>query len=114
MNSAAGEGGVDESEALPESNRETGGGQPPNAEASSGGQTTLLQLGVFASRANADGFLYRISRQVDGMEVKTEQVPASGYFRVYLGPYASPDEARRASGWVEERTGIQPFIVRQN
>lgn len=119
MNSGAGEAAADRSGVLPESsqetaNREAGGGQYSNAEASSGGQATLLQLGVFASRINAEGFRARVSRQLDDPTVKMEPVPENAYFRVYLGPYASPDEARRAAGWVEERTGIQPYIVRQN
>jgi rare lipoprotein A len=86
--------------------------QHSNAGTASDGQRLFLQLGIFTSRENAESFRSRVSAQASDLTVSTEILPENAHFRVYTGPYASPAEARTAAGWIEERTGVQPFIVR--
>jgi rare lipoprotein A len=79
------------------------------------GQNLYLQLGVFASRENAEVFRNRIIgarviEQADRLELTAE----SGYYRLYVGPYASPGDARAAAERIGEEMGIQPFTVRRS
>ena len=78
------------------------------------GQRLFLQLGVFASRENAEKFQSQVSVQAADLAVKTELVAGNGYFRIYAGPYASPGDAYAAAQWIGDRMGIQPFIVRRD
>ena len=50
---------------------------------------------AFASNANADNFVARLAPSIApvGVEPKVRQV--SGLFRVFVGPYASRDDAKR-------------------
>ena len=110
---------VDGVEGSPESyreisNREVVATQKSNTETVQDGQRLFLQLGVFASRENAESFRSMVSTQVGDLSVKTELVAEEGYFRIYAGPYASSAEARAVAEWIDERMGIQPFIVRRD
>jgi rare lipoprotein A len=78
------------------------------------GQRLFLQLGAFSLRENAESFHSRVSAQVSDLTIKTEMLLENARFRIYAGPYASSAEARTAAGWIEERTGIQPFIVQRD
>jgi rare lipoprotein A len=103
-------------EHIPDAASITGGeaAQHSNAGTALDEQRLFLQLGAFASRENAESFHSRVSVQLPDLTVKTEMLPENGHFRVYAGPYASPAEARTAAGWIEERMGIQPFIIRRD
>jgi rare lipoprotein A len=116
MSDGANEASLDGAEGSPELRRETQGwdtGATPDTETVPGGQRMFLQLGVFASRENAESFQSRVSVQAADPRVKTELAAEGGYFRIYAGPYASPAEARAVAGWIEEQMGFRPFIVRR-
>jgi rare lipoprotein A len=91
--------------------QEAGATQNPNTETVPGGQRLFLQLGVFASRENAENFRARISAQAADLAVNTELLDDNGYFRIYAGPYASPADAYVAAERIGKRLNIQPFIV---
>jgi rare lipoprotein A len=57
----------------------------------------VVQLGAFASYANAQSFLAHLANQISpvGAEAKLRQV--NGLFRVFIGPYPTRDEARRTA-----------------
>jgi len=89
---------------------ETGTAQGSNAVLSG----VFLQLGAFISRENAESFQSHVSSKLGSSTVKTEMLVEGGYFRICTGPYASSSEARAAAEWIEDRTGIQPFIIRRD
>lgn len=115
----AGETNVHETESIPKPYREVSGqeadfNQNSNARTVPDGQHLFLQLGVFASRENAEIFRSRVSAQAADLTVKIELVVDNEYFRIYAGPYASPAEAYVAAERIEKRIDIRPFIVRRN
>ncbi len=91
-------------------------GQPP-AEAgtpvpvapSDGG--FAVQLGAFSNYANAQNFVAHLANQLGplGVEAKIRQV--GGLFRVFVGPYAAREEARRAADRLRDALGLPTTIA---
>jgi rare lipoprotein A len=72
-------------------------------------QNMYLQLGVFASRENAEEFRIRAETQVGRLELAAE----NEHFRLYAGPYASLAAADAAARRIGALLNIRPFIVRR-
>ena len=72
-------------------------------------QNMYLQLGVFASRENAEEFRVRAEAQVGRLELAAE----NEHFRLYAGPYASLAAADAAARWIGALLNIRPFIVQR-
>lgn len=70
-----------------------------------------VQLGAFASNANAQNFLEHVQNQLatSGVEPKIRQ--ANGLFRVYVGPYRDHDEARRIAERLETAFGFTTTLA---
>jgi rare lipoprotein A len=70
-----------------------------------------VQLGAFASNANAQNFLEHVQNQLAtaGVEPKIRQ--GNGLFRVYVGPYADRDEARRIAQRLETAFGFTTTLA---
>jgi len=56
-----------------------------------------VQLGAFGSHANAQNFLEHVQNQLANAQVEPKIRQVAGLFRVYVGPYAGRDEARRVA-----------------
>jgi rare lipoprotein A len=56
-----------------------------------------VQMGAFASYANAQNFLEHVQNQLATAEVEPKIRQVNGLFRVYVGPYADRDEAQRVA-----------------
>ena len=71
----------------------------------------IVQLGAFASSANADNFVARLTTSIApvGVEPKVRQV--NGLFRVFVGPYASRDDAKRTADRLRDALGLPSTIV---
>jgi rare lipoprotein A len=71
----------------------------------------VVQLGAFASSANADNFVAHLASQVDpiGVEPKVRQV--GGLFRVFVGPYATRDDAKRTADRLRDALGLPTTIT---
>jgi len=71
----------------------------------------VVQLGAFASSANAENFLARLAAPIAqaGAEARIRQV--SGFFRVFVGPYASRDEAKRTADRLRDALGLESTIA---
>jgi rare lipoprotein A len=71
----------------------------------------VVQLGAFASNANAENFIARLSSSVApiGVEPKVRQV--SGLFRVFVGPYPTRDEAKRTADRLRDALGLPSTIA---
>jgi len=72
------------------------------------GGRVFLQLGAFASRENADGFLARVQSQADWLALQI--VSRDGLHRVQAGPYASQAEARDSAERVAQALGVKPIL----
>jgi rare lipoprotein A len=70
-----------------------------------------VQLGAFASFANAQSFLARVQNQLanGGVEAKIRQ--AGGLYRVYVGPYAGRGEAERVGERITSAFGFATTIA---
>jgi rare lipoprotein A len=80
----------------------------PQTPVTTEGGRVFLQLGAFASRENADGFLARIKSQADWLPAQI--VVRDGLHRVQAGPYASQAEARDSAERVVQAIGIKPIV----
>ena len=71
----------------------------------------VVQLGAFASYANAQNFVAHLANQMaaTGVEPKIRQV--NGLYRVFVGPYPARDEARRTSDRLREALGLSSTIA---
>jgi rare lipoprotein A len=71
----------------------------------------VVQLGAFASYANAENFVARLASPIAqvGVEAKVRQV--SGLFRVYVGPYVSRDDAKRTADRLRDALGLDAMSV---
>jgi rare lipoprotein A len=71
----------------------------------------VVQLGAFANYANAQNFVAHLANQMaaTGVEPKIRQV--NGLYRVFVGPYAARDDARRTSDRLREALGLSSTIA---
>ncbi|MCC7487442.1 MAG: septal ring lytic transglycosylase RlpA family protein [Burkholderiales bacterium] len=71
----------------------------------------FLQLGTFASRENADGFLARLQSQAGWLALGI--VSRDGLHRVQAGPYDSESDARQAAGRISQALGVKALLRMQ-
>jgi len=69
-----------------------------------------VQLGAFGSNANARNFLEHVQNQLATAAVEPKIREADGLFRVYVGPYADRDEARRVAQRLESAFGFTTTV----
>ncbi|MDR1424813.1 MAG: septal ring lytic transglycosylase RlpA family protein [Azoarcus sp.] len=75
-------------------------------------QNLFLQLGVFASRENAEEYRYHVTEQIAELAGRTELVEESGRFLLLAGPYdADSPGVAQAAERIGERLHIRPFAV---
>ncbi|CAG1005556.1 Endolytic peptidoglycan transglycosylase RlpA [Burkholderiales bacterium] len=71
----------------------------------------VVQLGAFASEPNARTFLAHVQGQLAAAEVAPRVRQSGGLYRVYVGPYASRDDARRTADRLENALGVSTAIA---
>ena len=71
----------------------------------------VVQLGAFASYANAQTFLAHVSNQIAPLGVEPGVRQVNGLFRVYLGPYPGRDDARRMADRLRDVLGMTSTIA---
>ncbi len=71
----------------------------------------VVQLGAFGSEPNARGFLAHVQSRLSGPDVEPRIRQTGGLFRVYVGPYATRDEAMRVAGRIESAFGMATAIA---
>ena len=69
-----------------------------------------VQLGAFASYANALNFLSHTQNQLASASVEAKVRQAGGLYRVYAGPYADRDEARRVGDRITQAFGFATTV----
>jgi rare lipoprotein A len=81
----------------------------PATPAASGGY--VVQLGAFANFANAQAFVAHVQNQTATAQVEPRVRQAQGLWRVYVGPYADRDEARRVAGRIASAFGLSTSVA---
>ena len=81
----------------------------PAVQASNGG--FVVQLGAFASEPNARSFLAHVQGQLASASAEPRVRQAGGLYRVYVGPYPTRDEARRAADRLENAFGMATSVA---
>jgi rare lipoprotein A len=71
----------------------------------------VVQLGAFASEPNAKNFLAHVQGQLAQAQVEPRVRQAGGLFRVYVGPYATRDDARRAADRLASAFGVATAVA---
>jgi rare lipoprotein A len=67
----------------------------------------VLQLGAFANHANAQNFVVHLANQMAGTAVEAKVRQIDGLFRVFVGPYPTRDDARRALVSLRDTAGVE-------
>jgi rare lipoprotein A len=70
-----------------------------------------VQLGAFASYPNAIDFLAHVQNQLASAQVEARVRQAGGLYRVYVGPYADRDEARRVGERITQAFGFATVVA---
>jgi rare lipoprotein A len=86
---------------------ETAALAPQPSSASAPAQGIFLQVGAFSSRENAESLRTRLATS----EPSGELLQSEKLWRVQLGPYRSPEEARSAAERLEGTLGLKPLVV---
>lgn len=70
-----------------------------------------VQLGAFQNYANAQTFLAHVQGQLASAQVEPKVRETRGMYRVYVGPYADRDEARRVADRITNAFGMATAIA---
>ena len=70
----------------------------------------VTQLGAFANYANAQEFVARLANQTGSLGVEPRVRQDSGLYRVYVGPYSTREEARRAADRLRDALGLDSTV----
>lgn len=82
---------------------------PVLAEAQAKG--VYLQLGAFALRENAESFRARMMREFSWLSETIQVIAGESLFRLHLGPYRTPDEARAVADRIRAQVSLSPLLV---
>jgi rare lipoprotein A len=70
----------------------------------------VVQLGAFANNANAQNFVAHLANQSGGLSVEAKVRQIDGLFRVFVGPYPTRDDARRALDNLRDTAGLEGTV----
>ncbi len=70
----------------------------------------VAQLGAFANYANAQEFVGRLANQTGPLGVETRVRQDGGLYRVFVGPYPTKEEARRAADRLRDALGLDSTV----
>ena len=70
----------------------------------------FVQLGAFSNNANAQNFVAHLANQTPGVVVETKVRQIDGLFRVFVGPYPTRDDARRALDRLRDSAGLDGTV----
>ena len=71
----------------------------------------VVQLGAFASYANAQNFVAHVANQITPLGVEPTVRQVNGLFRVFLGPYPARDDAKRTADRLRDALGLPSTIA---
>ena len=70
----------------------------------------VVQLGAFANNANAQNFVASVANQTAGLGVEAKVRQADGWFRVFVGPYPTRDDAARSAERLRTALGLDGMV----
>jgi len=73
----------------------------------------VVQLGAFANNANAQNFVASVANQTVALGVEAKVRQADGWFRVFVGPYATRDDAARNADRLRAALGLDGVVRAQ-
>jgi len=71
----------------------------------------VVQLGAFASLPNAQTFVAHLANQLPPLGVEAQIRQVNGLFRVFVGPYAAREDARRTADRLRAELGLPSMIA---
>jgi len=71
----------------------------------------IVQLGAFASLPNAQTFVAHLANQLPPLGVEAQIRQVNGLFRVFVGPYAAREDARRTADRLRAELGLPSMIA---
>jgi rare lipoprotein A len=71
----------------------------------------VVQLGAFATYANAQNFVAHLANRIAPAGVETNVRQVNGLFRVFVGPYPTRDDARRTADRLRDVLGLPSTIA---
>ncbi len=71
----------------------------------------VVQLGAFASYANAQTFLAHLANQIAPIGVEPNVRQVNGLFRVFIGPYPAREDAKRMADRLRDALGVVSTIA---
>ncbi len=86
-------------------------GAAPPATAPMPATGYAVQLGAFQNYANAQSFLAHVQGPLATAQVEPKVREAGGLYRVYVGPYADRDEARRVADRLASAFGMATTVA---
>jgi rare lipoprotein A len=82
---------------------------PPISTDAGGGYA--VQLGAFQNFGNAQNFLAHVQAQLATAQVEPRVREVKGLYRVYVGPYADRDEAKRVAARITSAFGVAAAVA---
>ena len=82
--------------------------QEARAETRSG---IFLQLGAFSARDTAEGFRARVYKQLAWLSDAIHVVAGGPLFRLQMGPYRTPEDARAMADRIQAELNLRPIVV---
>jgi len=70
-----------------------------------------VQLGAFQNYVNAQSFLAHVQGLLASAQVEPKVRETRGMYRVYVGPYADRDEARRVADRITGAFGMATSVA---
>jgi rare lipoprotein A len=71
----------------------------------------FLQVGAFTSRENADSLRERLARELAWLQETVEVYLAGSLWRLHVGPYRSPEDARSIAERIEAQLNLKPLVI---
>ncbi|HXX86701.1 MAG TPA: septal ring lytic transglycosylase RlpA family protein [Casimicrobiaceae bacterium] len=73
----------------------------------------VVQLGAFANNANAQNFVSSVANQTSGLGVEAKVRQSDGWFRVFVGPYSTREDAARSAERLRAALGLDGVVRAQ-
>jgi rare lipoprotein A len=70
-----------------------------------------LQVGAFSSRDNAESLRSRLEDEFGWLKDTVQVLAIGNLWRLHVGPYRTPDDARSVAERIESRLSIKPLLV---
>jgi len=83
----------------------------PEPEQKAEPKGVFLQLGAFSAREAAENFRVRVYHELTWLSQPIQVVSGGTVYRLFLGPYASQDEARAIADRIQSELSLRPVIV---